>query len=166
MAGRDQARRQQQTHQGSGRRHDQGPPGGGRFPLDAGHTPQQEQGDAAHLDPLGDGGKGMAQLMEQDGHKQQQGRGQGQQPDEGFGSGHTCPQQRLLAVLLAEAHGGQGQDQKPAGMDAQGNAPDPQELKAFTHTGYPVALILERLPFEPASPPWWSHARARRPSGR
>ena len=60
----------------------------------------------------------MAQLMEQDRPKQQQGRSQGKQPAQRFRSRDTWPQEGLLAVLLLEAQGGQGQDHKPAGMDA------------------------------------------------
>ena len=45
--------------------HQQGPSGRAAFPLHAGHTPQQKQGDAADLNALGQGNQGMAQFVQE-----------------------------------------------------------------------------------------------------
>ena len=133
---------QRQAHQGAGGGHQQRTHGRGAFPLHAGHTPQHEQGDAAHLHPLADGGDGVAQLVQQHRHEQQQGRAEAQDPQQG----PAGLAGELLAVLLLKGKAGQGQDHKPAGVDAQRDSTDLQQLPAFAHAHHPSGPILERTP--------------------
>ena len=52
MGGAQQDKGQDQADGRAGGSHHQGATGGAAFTLDAGHTPEQKEGDAAHLDPL------------------------------------------------------------------------------------------------------------------
>ena len=71
----------------------------------------------------------MAQFVEQNGNEQQQGRGQGHQPETSLGKGGG----QDLAVVPLKGQGGREQDQEPGWMDAQGDASDPEQLPALTH---------------------------------
>jgi hypothetical protein len=130
--GMGRAQQDQSQHQAYGRagcRHQQGATGGAAFALDTGHPTQQEQGDAAHLDPLGQGHQGMAQFVQQDRSKQQQGRQQGQAPPQRQGRGRI----QILGVVLLKGQGRQNQYDEPGRMDAQRNAANPQKSPAFSH---------------------------------
>ena len=71
----------------------------------------------------------MAQFVEHNGNEQQQGRGQGHQPEAALGKGGGQNQ----AVVPLKGQGGRQQDQKPGWMDAQGDAADSEQLPALTH---------------------------------
>ena len=140
VTSRQQQTRQDQAHQRSGRRHHQRTECGGALPLHAGHAPQQKQGDAAHLHALLQRHQRVAEFMQQHRHEQQHGGEQSQPPE----LEAAAVSAQLLAVLLLEGHRGQAQDHEPAGMDAQGNAADLQQLPALAHAVLPNGSILER----------------------
>ena len=58
-----QAHTQYQAYGRPGCGHQQGASGGAALALHAGHAAEQEQGDAAHLNPLGQGHQGVAQFV-------------------------------------------------------------------------------------------------------
>ena len=118
-----------QAHRRARRRDPQGSHGRAGFPLNAGHATQEKQGDAAHLDPLGHGHKGMAKLMQEHGNKQQQRRDKSQAPLPDHGDCNLG----VEAVVLGKSTGGQQQNHEPAGMDLEGDPANLEDLPAVIH---------------------------------